>query len=200
MQGGERHARKSHHSFSRVVSRAGGRKTGRQMFNYVHSNGIIVCHYVGTTLSITWPCSPLRLCRTKTTSERIKTFICMIMFALNGHEWQFDFSGEWREEAETTRVRHLLLLSADIFANNKSFKAFYFRVRKGRGWGGRMEIYLNSFCRITLRMNFIFECTQLTQTHDDDDDDMTIYGKWVSRFDACCCLSRATVLEWVQLL
>lgn len=48
----------------------------KQAFNCAHSNWIIVCHYVGTTLSITC------LAVEGENSERIKTFICMIMFAL----------------------------------------------------------------------------------------------------------------------
>lgn len=57
----------------------------------MHSNWIIVCHYVAATLSIT--CLAYKLLGGES-SARIKTFICMwTACSLDGHEWQFDFSG-----------------------------------------------------------------------------------------------------------
>lgn len=48
---------------------------------FVHSNWIIVCHYVPATLSITAPSSALWLSLSQIYFPRIKTFVCMIMLA-----------------------------------------------------------------------------------------------------------------------
>lgn len=119
----------SHYLFSEEKAFS-GRKGEAKLLRNVHSNWIIVCHYVATTLSIT-----CQLAQERRKLKRIKTFICMIMFALNGSWmtiWLFgwDCSGG---ERWLWGGKHLLRHTAML--------RFFFRY---------MVIYLNSFCRIML--------------------------------------------------
>lgn len=94
--------------------------------------------------------------------ERIKTFICMIMFALPealyGHEWQFDFWGD--AGGQIAAAENETLVDAPSTGVSQSFSFRY------------MVIYLNSFWQI-MPHEFHLWVRTLDTAHNDD---MTVYG------------------------